>query len=243
MNLNEIRTQLNKIETSIQIKGKEIRRLLIETNKLKEKNYPNLNVLIHGLSRLEQTSIGLSVALNSSINFPSSNNKLLQQQQTKNSLYFNSLENAFKQTKFVSTPNSIHDSKSLNTSSSSASTSPNNSLTQNSPIRSSGTLIPNESAVRYFELNSNTSILTPANSSLLTANSSYSFSPTSTSSISHNNSNRSLQILEANGSSCLHQNELLNKLDEAFRWIRSKQVIRFYKTLKYSHFIISIIIY
>ena len=45
MNLNEIRTQLNKIETSIQIKGKEIRRLLIETNKLKEKNYPNLNVL------------------------------------------------------------------------------------------------------------------------------------------------------------------------------------------------------
>ena len=173
MNLNEIRTQLNKIETSIQIKGKEIRRLLIETNKLKEKNYPNLNVLIHGLSRLEQTSIGLSVALNSSMNFPS-NNKL-QQQQTKNSLYFNSLENAFKQTKFVSTQNSIHDSKSLNTSSSSASTSPNNSLTQNSPIRSSGTLIPNESAVRYFELNSNTSILTTANSSLLTANSSYSF--------------------------------------------------------------------
>jgi hypothetical protein len=225
MNLNEIRTQLNKIETSIQIKGKEIRRLLIETNKLKEKNYPNLNVLIHGLSRLEQTSIGLSVALNSSMNFPS-NNKL-QQQQTKNSLYFNSLENAFKQTKFVSTQNSIHDSKSLNTSSSSASTSPNNSLTQNSPIRSSGTLIPNESAVRYFELNSNTSILTPANSSLLTANSSYSFSPTSTSSMSHNNSNRSLQILEANGSSCLHQNELLTKLDEAFRWIRSKQVIRF----------------
>ena len=229
MNLNEIRTQLNKIETSIQIKGKEIRRLLIETNKLKEKNYPNLNVLIHGLSRLEQTSIGLSVTLNSSMN----TSKLLQQtninnnNNNKNSLYFNSLENAFKQTKFVSTQNSIHDSKSLNTSSSSASTSPNNSLTQNSPIRSSGTLIPNESAVRYFELNSNTSILTPANSSLLTANSSYSFSPTSTSSISHNNSNRSLQILEANGSSCLHQNELLNKLDEAFRWIRSKQVIRF----------------
>ena len=42
----ENKNQLTKIEFNIQQKSQEIRCLLIEANKLKEKNYPNWNILV-----------------------------------------------------------------------------------------------------------------------------------------------------------------------------------------------------
>lgn len=42
----ENKNQLAKIEHTIQQKSQEIRCLLIEANKLKEKNYPNWNILV-----------------------------------------------------------------------------------------------------------------------------------------------------------------------------------------------------
>lgn len=127
----------------------------------------------------------------------------------------------------ISPPNSIHDSKSLNTSSSSASTSPNNSILLNNPSTSQTIVASNcdlKVQSRYYEsiLNTPNSGSTPTNNSLLTANSSYSTSPSSLSSLSHsnNNSNRSLQISFTDST---QHNEILNKIDESFRWIRAKQ--------------------
>lgn len=41
--------ELSKIESSIQQKGREIRQMLIETDRLKEKNYPNLTLITQRL--------------------------------------------------------------------------------------------------------------------------------------------------------------------------------------------------
>jgi hypothetical protein len=219
---DEIRNHFERIKESINSNEGDIRKNLIHAYQLQEESYPNSNVLIQGLEKLEQITIDLLVTISSPMPAKISNNNNTSQNFTLRSVKQSKKSNKKNRDKSAS-PTSNSQSLLLTTSNSSgiSSTTTNLSSDISNSSNTDHLFTPVQSlASRYYD---SSAVSTPISSASNTS-ASYNItnSPVPTVSYSKTNgSNKSLNKLVKQGPL---QSKLWDLLIQSIRWIESKKV-------------------